>query len=229
MLAPGLFSVPVGSLVSRCHVHVAGVASVLPAASVARTSKVWSLSVRPGTLCGLVQAANAPPSMLHSKVEPGSVESNVKAGAATFDGSDGFVRIVVLGAVRSTSTFRIAVAGWPALSVATAARAWVPSAAGIDQETLYGPGAGTVPSGFQIPVAQLLLWSEHSKNCTWATPLPPRSLASAAKVVGLGSEPLIAAAGAVIDTVGGALSTRMLVFSTLAVLFASSVARARRS
>jgi hypothetical protein len=54
----------------------------------------------------------------------------------TFDGSEGFVRIVVLGAVRSTSTLRIAVAGWPALSVATAARACVPSAAGIDQETL---------------------------------------------------------------------------------------------
>jgi len=48
-------------------------------------------------------------------------------------------------------------------------------------------------------------------------------------VVGLGSEPLIAAAGAVIETVGGALSTRMLVFSTLAVLLAASVARARRS
>src|SRR6266550_6561663 len=105
----------------------------------------------------------------------------------------------------------------------------MPSAAGIDQETLYGPGARTVPSGFQTPVAQSLLWSEHSKNCTWLTPLPAGSLALAAKVVGLGSEPLIAAAGAVIETVGGALSTRMLVFSTLAALLASSVARARRS
>ena len=101
MLAPGLFSVPVGLLVSRCQVHVAGVASVLPAASVARTSKVWSLSVSPATLCGLVQDANDPPSMLHSNVEPGSLESNVKDGTARLDGSEGLVRIVVLGAVRS--------------------------------------------------------------------------------------------------------------------------------
>src|SRR4249919_1105259 len=136
MLAPGLLSVPAGAFVSRCHVHVAGVASVLPAGSVARTSKLWALSVRPATLCGLVQGANDPPSIRHSKVEPASVESNVKDDTATFDGSDGFVRIVVLGAVRSTSTLRMAVAGWPALSVATAARAWLPSAAGIDQETL---------------------------------------------------------------------------------------------
>src|SRR5512133_677659 len=229
MLAPGLFRAPVGALVSRCQVHVAGVASVLPAASVARTSKVWSLSVSPATVCGLVQAANDPPSMLHSNVEPGSLASNVKDGTARLDGSEGLVRIVVLGAVRSTSTLRIAVAGCPALSVATAARAWLPSAAGIDHETLYGPGAGTVPSGFQTPVAQSLLWSEHSKNCTCATPLPAGSLALAANVVGLGSEPLMAAAGAVIETVGGALSTRTFVFSTVAVLLASSVARARRS
>ena len=52
----------------------AGVASVLPAASVARTSKVWLLSVSPATVCGLVQAANDPPSMLHSNVEPGSLD-----------------------------------------------------------------------------------------------------------------------------------------------------------
>ena len=49
--------------------------------------------------------------MLHSNVEPDSLESNVKDGTAALDGSDGLVRIVVLGAVRSTSTFRIAVAG----------------------------------------------------------------------------------------------------------------------
>ena len=51
----------------------------------------------------------------------------------------------------------------------------------------------------------------------------------AEKLVGLGSEPLIAAAGAVIATDGGTLSTRMLVFSTVVVFEASSVARARRS
>ena len=61
------------------------------------------------------------------------------------------------------------------------------------------------------------------------TPLPPVSLAVAANVVGLGTDPLIAVGGAVIETAGGTLSTRMPVFSSVVVLPASSVARARRS
>src|SRR5438132_1108384 len=229
MLAPGLFSVPVGPLVSRCHVHESGVGSVLPAASVARTSKVCALSVRPPTECGLVHGANEPPSILHSKLEPGSEEVKVNAGVAAFDGSAGFVTMVVSGAVRSTLTFRIALDGCPALSVATAASAWLPSAPGTFHETLYGPGAATVPSGLQMPVEQSVLWFEHSKNCTWATPLPPGSPAVAENVVGLGSEPLMATGGAVIETFGGTLSTRTFVFSTVVVLPASSVVLARRS
>ena len=73
-----------------------------------------------------------------------------------------------------------------------------------------------------------MLWFEHSKNWTWATPLPP-SLAFAENVVGLGTDPLTAAAGAVIDTLGAALSTRMLVCPTLVWFPASSVAAARTS
>ena len=45
---------------------------------------------------------------------------------------------------RNAFPLRIALAGWPALSVATAARAWFPSTPGIGQLTLYGPGAATV-------------------------------------------------------------------------------------
>jgi len=97
------------------------------------------------------------------------------------------------------------------------------------QETVYGPGAGTMPTGLQTPVEQSVLWFEHSKNCTCWTPLPPVSLAVALKLVGVGSEPLIAGAGAVIATAGGTLSTRMLVFSSVVAFDASSVARARRS
>src|SRR5438552_12725407 len=108
MLAPGLLSVPVGLFVSRCHVHVSGVASVLPAASVALTSKVCALSVSPATLCGLVHGANELPSTRHSKVEPGSEELKVNAGVAALDGSAGLPTMVVFGAVRSTLTFRIA-------------------------------------------------------------------------------------------------------------------------
>ena len=123
MFAPGLLNVPVGSLVSRCHVHESGDGSVLPAASVARTSNVCTLSVRPLTECGLVHVAHAPPSIRHSKVDPGSDELNVKEGVVALDGSAGLATMVVWGAVRSTSTLRIALDGWPALSVATAARA----------------------------------------------------------------------------------------------------------
>src|SRR5256714_5495405 len=157
MFAPGLFSVPVGLFVSRCHVHESGDGSVLPAASVARTSRVCVLSVRPLTEWGLVHGAQAPPSIRHSKLEPVSDEVNVNAGVVALDGSAGLAAIVVSGAVRSTSTLRIALDGWPALSVATAASAWLPSVAGMFQETVYGPGAATVPSALQMPAAQSLL------------------------------------------------------------------------
>src|SRR5256885_8046480 len=108
MFAPGLLSVPVGLLVSRCHVHVSGEGSVLPAASVARTSNVCALSVRPLSERGVVHGAQAPPSTRHSKLEPGSDEPNVKEGEVAFDGSAGLLPIVVSGAVRSTSTLRMA-------------------------------------------------------------------------------------------------------------------------
>src|SRR3954451_4885225 len=96
-------------------------------------------------------------------------------------------------------------------------------------ETLYGPGAGTVPSGLQMPVLQSVLWLEHSKNCTCVTPLLPGSLAVAEKLGALGGGPLVTGVGVVSATAGGALSTRMLVFSTVVAFEASSVARALRS
>jgi len=130
---------------------------VLPAGSVARTSNVCALSVRPFTLCGLVHGAKTPASIRHSKLEPASEELNVKVGLAALEGSAGLPTIVVSGAVRSTLTLRIALDGWPALSVATAASAWLPSAAGMFHDTVYGPGAATVPSGLQIPAEQSVL------------------------------------------------------------------------
>src|SRR5690242_15850796 len=175
MFAPGLLSVPVGFVVSRCHVQLSGDASVLPAASVARTSNVCVLSASPERPCGLVHGDQLPPSIRHSNVEPASVELKAKLGVAALDGSAGLLVIVVSGAVRSTSTLRMSLEAWPALSVATAARAWLPSVPGMFQETLYGPGAGTVPSGLHTPVLQLVLWFEHSKNWTSCTPLPPGS------------------------------------------------------
>ncbi|MEH3055363.1 MAG: hypothetical protein PGN13_15395 [Patulibacter minatonensis] len=67
--------------VSTARVRVAGVGSVLPASSVARTARTCSPSVRVG-LHGEAQVAHAASSTRHSKVLPGSLEENVKVGVA---------------------------------------------------------------------------------------------------------------------------------------------------
>jgi hypothetical protein len=77
--------------------------SVFPAASVARTSKVWLPSASAGeSVSGLEQVFQLPLSMRHSKVEPVSLELKVNVGVALPDGSAGWESIVVFGAVRST-------------------------------------------------------------------------------------------------------------------------------
>ena len=75
---------------------------MLPAWSVARTSKVWLPAPSAGEIVsGLVHGVQLPPSTRQSKVEPGSVALNANVGVASFDGSDGLESIVVFGAVRS--------------------------------------------------------------------------------------------------------------------------------
>src|SRR5947207_4814638 len=67
-----------GAVRSTVQVWVAGEASVLPAASVARTSKVWLPSLSAGErVSGEVQAVQLPLSIRHSKVEPLSLELKV--------------------------------------------------------------------------------------------------------------------------------------------------------
>src|SRR5215210_6804819 len=92
-----------GAVRSTVQVWPAGVASVLPAASVARTWKVWLPAVSAGEIdSGLVQDVQLPLSMRHSKLEPASEELNMKLGVVLLDGSAGLESIVVFGAVRST-------------------------------------------------------------------------------------------------------------------------------
>ena len=92
-----------GAVTSIVHVKLAGDASVLPTASVARTSKVWLPAESAGEIVsGLVQDVHEPPSIRHSKVEPPSVEVKEKLGVVLLDGSLGFAVIVVSGAVAST-------------------------------------------------------------------------------------------------------------------------------
>ena len=91
-----------GAVRSTVQVWLAGVASVLPAASVARTSKVWLPAPSEPSVSGLEHDVQLPPSMRHSKVEPASEELNEKVGVVSFDGSGGVESIVVAGGVRST-------------------------------------------------------------------------------------------------------------------------------
>src|SRR5260370_785454 len=94
--------VVVGARGSIVQVELAGVASVLPAASVARTSKVWLPSLSAGeSVSGLEQAVQLPLSIRHSKAEPLSDELKVKVGVVLLEGLEGLESMVVLGAVRS--------------------------------------------------------------------------------------------------------------------------------
>ena len=65
-----------GSATTTVHDHVAGVWSVLPAGSVARTSKVCGPAESPERVAGDVQPAQSPSSRRHSKLEPASLEEN---------------------------------------------------------------------------------------------------------------------------------------------------------
>ena len=76
-----------------------------------------------------MQATKAPPSSLHSKLEPASVEVKLKLGPVRFDGLAGADVIVVSGAPRSTVHVWLAGVGsvFPAGSVARTWKVWLPA------------------------------------------------------------------------------------------------------
>ena len=113
-------NVTVGALVLTVNVCAAGVASVLPAASVARTWKVCEPSARAAVVRGDVHAANAAASTLHSNVDPASVAPKAKVGVVSLVGEAIGVS-VVSGGVRSTWKSQVASVGsvFRAVSVAT--------------------------------------------------------------------------------------------------------------
>ena len=98
----------------------AGVASTLPAPSVARTWNVWFASLSEEYVFGVVHADQPPPSRLHSKVDDSDAPKSNVALADGLTGGGAVGPIVVSGAV--TSTTHVYVAGdasvFPALSVA---------------------------------------------------------------------------------------------------------------
>ena len=110
-----------GEVVSTVQVKLAGVGSVLPAASIASTANVCVPSVRPESVRGDEQAPYGAPSSEHWNDEPGSDDANEKLDEP-LDGSDGCAVIVVSGGVLSIVTVALAdVPVFPASSVTRAA------------------------------------------------------------------------------------------------------------
>jgi hypothetical protein len=122
-----------GSAVLMLHVYVAGVASALPAASVAATVNVCPPLPRPEYVFGLVQLAAAPPSIVQLNVLPASVEVKEKLAFELLLGLVGFAVIVVFGATVSIDHVKAAgdASVLPAASVAATVNVWLPSASAV--------------------------------------------------------------------------------------------------
>ena len=103
--------VVLGATVSTVQVRVASLASTLPAASVARTRKVWLPSASPLSARGEVQLCQAPESSLHSNVAASSSESKPTLAEADATVPLGPDSIVVSGATVSTVQVRVGLAG----------------------------------------------------------------------------------------------------------------------
>src|SRR5689334_14203432 len=129
MYVVGAVIATVGGPRSIDHVWLAGVPSVLPAASVARTSKVWLPSFSEDVVCGLVQGLQVPPSTRHSNVDPPSLGCKVKVGVSALSMAGVAALIAVSGAVRSI--VHVCDAGvpsvLPAASVPRTSKVWPPA------------------------------------------------------------------------------------------------------
>ena len=85
------------------NVWLAGVASVFPAGSRARTWKLWTPAASGGATNGEVHGAKGAPSRLHSKLEPGSLAENVNVGCEFVVVPGGPEASVVCGGTVSTA------------------------------------------------------------------------------------------------------------------------------
>ena len=117
------------------NVRLAGVGSGFFALSVAVTSKLWA----PGDsglegawlAPGPEQGANAWESKRHRKVEPGSLEQNVKVGVLSGVGPEGPEVIVVCGRTVSTVNDRETIRlSFPGASIAFTEKVWAPFVSG---------------------------------------------------------------------------------------------------
>ena len=153
LAAPGFAPIVVcGALTSYSQVWLAGVASTLPAPSIARTDSVCSPDSRPSGRNGVSHSAYAAPSSEHSNVTSASLEPNVKVASRVGPDWAGPVTIVVSGA--DTSTVQSHSAG---VSSST------PSAFLARTKSVWSPSAGTVTSCGETQATNGPASSAHSK------------------------------------------------------------------
>jgi hypothetical protein len=111
--------VTTGAVVSTVHDQVAGLGSVFPDVSVARTANVCAPAATANE-APEVQAANVPPSREHWNVEPALVLVKENDAVVAFVKAAGLAVMVVSGTAESTVHVRVAAAlTLPAASVAT--------------------------------------------------------------------------------------------------------------
>jgi hypothetical protein len=154
-----------GASVSTVKLRVAGLWSVFPAASVARTSKVWAPSASTAVVTGETQPAKAAPSTEHSKVEPDSLDENAKVGVESGVSPVGPDPIVVCGGVASPAcTVHEWLAGvasvFPAASVARTSNECEPTPTVYDAGEVHA--AKAAPSSEQAKLEPV--WLDVNSN-----------------------------------------------------------------
>ena len=98
LVAPsvGITFATVGGVVSTVQMRLAGVASIPPKPSKARTAKVCEPSVRLLKLAGEAQVLKTAPSKLHSNVAPAKVDEKLKLAELLLDKPNGPLSMTVL-------------------------------------------------------------------------------------------------------------------------------------
>ena len=150
-------------VVSTVNARLAGVASTLAAASVARTETLCGPSARAVVVQGLAQLAHAPESSWHWNVDPPSLALNANVGVVSFVDPVGPDVIVVSGAVVSaggaaapTVTAFIAVAVSPSPSVTVTRTFLTPASWKVNDIVSplpsghWSPAAPSPPSSSQV-------------------------------------------------------------------------------
>ena len=209
--------VSAGGALATVNARVAGVASVLPAASVARTETLCAPSVSVGVVHGLVHVAHAPASTRHSKDEPDSLDVNANVGVLSLVEPVGPELIVVSGGVVSAggalATVNARVAGVASV---------LPAASVARTETLCAP---SVSVGVVHGLVQSLPRRVHAALEDRVRLRGGERERRRVVVGGTGRPELIVVSGGVVSA-GGALATvNARVAGVASVLPAASVAR----